>query len=70
MEYNLLLKKNMLDDFSIDAGWLPIKLHTELLSDKDLFKYGTLEYKNSSMVLNLFQGWPSEKRLFILEHRP
>lgn len=58
MKYNLLLKKNMLDDFSIDAGWMPLKFYTNLLADKDKFKYGTLNYKNGSMMLDLFQGWP------------
>lgn len=57
-KYDLLLKKNMLDDFSIDAGWMPIKSYTNLLTDKDKFKYGTLNYKNGSMTLDLFQGWP------------
>ena len=58
MKYNLLLKKNMLDDFSIDAGWMPLKSYTNLLTDKDKFKYGTLNYKNGLMTLDLFQGWP------------
>ena len=57
LNYKLLLNKSMLNDFSIDGGWISMDDNVDLSADEGKLKYGTLEYKDGSSKLKLFQSW-------------
>lgn len=61
MNYFPILKKTLLDDFSIDGGWKELSSTDSKVTD-DEYKFGTLKYKDGVSSLQLFQGWiPNHK---------
>lgn len=57
MQYFPLNKHSLLDDFSIDGGWIELKEDSNQTTPQDEYKFGTLKYKNGVGKLSLFQGW-------------
>lgn len=62
VQYFPLIKQSSLDDFSLNGGWIELTADTDLTKVQDKYKFGTLEYKNGSSELALFQGWKSHYR--------
>lgn len=57
MEYFPLIKHSLLDNFSLNCGWVELKTDDKQIYVQKEYKFGTLKYKNRVGKLSLFQGW-------------
>ena len=59
MQYFPLIKHTLLEDFSLNGGWISLKVNDNLAKEQNDYKFGTLKYDSGLSDLALFQGWSS-----------
>lgn len=57
MQYFPLINHTLLEDFSLNGGWISLKANSNLAKEQNDYKFGTLKYDNGLSDLALFQGW-------------
>lgn len=53
MEYFPLIKHSLLDNFSLNCGWVELKTDDKQIYAQKEYKFGTLKYKNRVGKLSL-----------------
>lgn len=64
IQYFPLMGYSLLDDFSLEAGWIKLDENFDPLKLQEAdYKFGTLKYEDGLSDIALFQGWNSDCKI-------